>query len=170
MPATDASSQHLAEDCCDAPSFIHGHHMGYVSIGFCLAPIHVSERLAVSIKHLEAAGNLLDRPMVGSRLHSASCLCGRPASPIAIVAITFVRPRPDTKIATRIVAEVPVRGAIVVGIVPSPSISARLGPCVRSRLIRVFAQFRVCLRGFFLVGLLCLLDGARHIYIFRHNW
>jgi hypothetical protein len=42
-------------------------------------------------------------------------LDGRPASPIAIVAITFVRPRPDTEIATRIVAEVPVRGAIVVG-------------------------------------------------------
>ena len=28
------------------PSFIHRQHLGYVSIGFCLAPIDVSERLA----------------------------------------------------------------------------------------------------------------------------
>jgi hypothetical protein len=33
--------------------------MSYVSIGFCLAPINVSERLAISIKHLEAARYLL---------------------------------------------------------------------------------------------------------------
>src|SRR5262249_13197049 len=37
--------------------------MGYVSSGFCLPPIDVSKRLTVSIKHFEAAWNLLDRPL-----------------------------------------------------------------------------------------------------------
>jgi hypothetical protein len=36
--------------------------MGYVGIGFCLTPIHVSERLAVSIEHLVATWNLLNGP------------------------------------------------------------------------------------------------------------
>ena len=37
----------------------------FTSIGFCLPPIDVSERLAVSIKHLEAAWNLLNGPWRG---------------------------------------------------------------------------------------------------------
>ena len=41
---------------------IHRQHIGNVSIGFCLAPIDVSEGLAGSIQHLIAAWNLFDRP------------------------------------------------------------------------------------------------------------
>jgi hypothetical protein len=52
----------LGDVAGNAPSLIHGQHIGYVSIGFGLAPIHVSERLAVSILHFVAAWNLLNRP------------------------------------------------------------------------------------------------------------
>ena len=57
----------------NASSLIHRQHMGYVSIGFCLAPINVSERLAVSIEYLEAAWNLLDRPWGEEASHSIRC-------------------------------------------------------------------------------------------------
>ena len=50
---------------------------GNVSIGFCLMPINVSERLAVSIKHLEAAQaatarNLLNGPRRWEASHSGT--------------------------------------------------------------------------------------------------
>jgi len=43
----------LGDVACNAPSLIHGQHLGCVSIGFCLAPIN---------KHLIAAWNLLNGP------------------------------------------------------------------------------------------------------------
>src|SRR5262249_41456097 len=51
------------------PSLIHGQHIGNVSIGFCLAPIDVSERLAVSVEHLVATGNLLNGPWCWETSH-----------------------------------------------------------------------------------------------------
>jgi hypothetical protein len=49
---------------------------GNVSIGFCLMPINVSERLAVSIKHLEAAQAATARNLLnGPRWGEASSHC-----------------------------------------------------------------------------------------------
>src|SRR5262249_18048999 len=50
---------------CYAPSLIHGQHLGNVSIGFFITPIHVSERLAVSILHFVATWNLINGPWWG---------------------------------------------------------------------------------------------------------
>jgi len=53
----------------DPPRLVHGQHFGYVSIGPGLATIEVSERLAVSIKHLIAAWDLLNGPRCGEAPH-----------------------------------------------------------------------------------------------------
>src|SRR5262245_60891757 len=52
----------LGDVAGDPPRFVHGQHLGYIGIGFCLAPINVSEGLAGGILHLIAAWNLLARP------------------------------------------------------------------------------------------------------------
>jgi hypothetical protein len=51
----------------NAPRLIHRQHIGDVGIGFCLAPVNVSERLAASIEHLEAARYLLNGPWRAAR-------------------------------------------------------------------------------------------------------
>ena len=57
-----------------APRLIHGQHLCYVSIGFCLTRINVTERLAVSILHLIAAWNLLNGPWWGEAPMSHYCV------------------------------------------------------------------------------------------------
>ena len=46
----------------NAPRLVEGRHLRNVGLLACLAGIDVDERLTGSIKHLEAARYLLDRP------------------------------------------------------------------------------------------------------------
>jgi hypothetical protein len=56
------SAGSLADVRCCAPRLVHREDVGNVSVGFCLPPVDVSERLTISIDHLVAAWNLFDGP------------------------------------------------------------------------------------------------------------